>query len=104
MTKTELFDALSEICTTYYNFAPVGAELPYMVYTWQHNDNFGADGKVYQKVASVEISLYSDDPGTAESVEDALDDLGVFWQAADNYEVSDKVYLTVFNFEEVEEE
>lgn len=104
MTRDELYTALSEVCTTYYNVAPIKAALPYIVYSWTNSANIGADDCVYQKGASVEISLYSDDPGTTESVENALDDLGAFWQESSNYEMTDNVYLSVFSFEEVEEE
>lgn len=100
MTKTELYTALSAVVDTYYNFAPVGTELPYAVYTWTHPNNFPADGKTYQKVATIEISLYSVDPDT--SLDDALDALGEFWTSTGSMEVSDGAYLTNYTMEVID--
>lgn len=104
MTRTGLYNALSEVCTTFYNVADIGAQLPYIVYSWNRDANIGADNAVYQRGVSVEISVYSNDPGTVDSVESALNGLGVFWQASNNYELSDRVYLSTINFEEIEED
>ena len=47
MTKTELYNALSDVIDTYYNFAPMKTPVPYAVFVWAHPDNFSADNVVF---------------------------------------------------------
>ena len=102
MTKTELYTALEKVVDTHYGNAPVGTELPYAVYTWTHPNNFSADNAVYQKIASVEIRLYSVDPDT--NLDATLDELGEFWTSTGSIEVSDGAYLTIYTMEVLDDE
>lgn len=104
MTRTELYNALSAVCDTYYNRAPVGTAIPYIVYNWTHPNNFPADDVVYERIASIEIQCYSDTPETAEQINDALDDLGVYWTSDGAFEVSDGAYLTTYTMEVLDNE
>lgn len=103
MTKSELHTALSAVCKAYYGRAPVGARLPYAVYTWNH-DNFAADDSVYQKFASVTVNLYATDPDTEKQLDNALDGLGIFWNSTSSFEVSDEAYLTIYTMEVLDNE
>lgn len=103
MTKTELYTALSKVCATFYGRANVGTELPYMTFTWDHMPNFAADDVVYQRAAVVTIYLYAVDPDTEEAVNDALDELGVYWTSTSSFEVSDGAYLTIYTMEVIED-
>ncbi len=102
MTKTELYTELEKVVDTHYGHAPVGTPLPYAVYTWTHPNNFAADGVVFQKIASVEISLYSADPDT--TLDATLDGLGEFWTSTGSMEVSDGAYLTIYTMEVLDDE
>lgn len=103
MTRTELYNALSNACATYYGRAPVGAELPYAVYSWEHTPNFAADDIVYQRAAAVTIQLYTLEPDTEEAVNNILDELGEFWNSTSSFEVSDGAYLTIYTMEVIED-
>ena len=102
MTKTELFTALEKVVDTHFGHAPVGTPLPYAVFTWIHPNNFSADNGVYQKVASVEISLYAVDPDT--NLDATLDGLEEFWTSTGSNEVSDGAYLTIYTMEVLDDE
>lgn len=104
MTKAELYTGLSAVCQTFFGRAPVGAELPYAVYTWMHPSNFMADDAVFQKVATVEIQLYATDPDTEATMNNKLDELGISWNSQSSFEVSDGAYLTIYSMEVVEDE
>lgn len=104
MTKDELYTALSTVAATFYGRAKVGQALPYIVYTWDYSSNFSADSRVYQRIASVSIQLYSDDPDDAERLADVLDGLGCYWTASQDYELSEDVYVSTYDMEVVEDE
>lgn len=102
MTKTDLYMALSDVIDTYYKFAPLKTKVPYAVIVWTHPDNFAADNAVYQKVASVTITIYSDSPDTEESIETLLDSLGIYWTSSGAFEASDGAYTTIFSMEVID--
>lgn len=104
MTKTELYTVLSTVAPTYFGRAEIGTAIPYIVYTWDYPNNFSADDKVYQRIATVSIQLYTNDPDMVDSLIAALDDLDVYWTASTNYELSEEVYLSTFDLEVIDDE
>ena len=102
MTREELYTALSAVCNTYYNVAPVRTPIPYAVFTWTNPDNFPADDVVYHRIAAVEITVYSDTPETEDLMKTALDELGVYWTSGGAYEGSDGAYIITYNMEVID--
>lgn len=102
MTKQGLYNALSGVATTYFDRAKVGEAIPYIVYTWTYPNNFPADDVVYQRIASVQIQLYSSDPADADRLAEVLDELGLYWTSSQNYELDDKVYVSTYDMEVIE--
>ena len=102
MTKTELYNALSDVIDTYYNFAPMKTPVPYAVFVWAHTDNFSADNVVFQKVATVTITVYSNTPDTESAIDDLLDSLDLFWTSSGAFEASDGAYTIIYNLEVID--
>lgn len=84
----------------FFRWAPKGTEVPYIVYFWENEDNFGADDLVYQRVANVEIRVYSNSP--AEEIGAALDAENIYWQASSEYDDTEQLYTTIYTFTAIE--
>lgn len=102
MTKTELYTALSGVIDTYFDSAPVKTPVPYAAFTWKHPNNFPADNKVFQKVATVTIEVYSNTPDTESTIDDLLDSLDLFWTSSGAFEASDGAYTIIYNLEVID--
>lgn len=104
MTRTELYNGISEVCPAFLGRAPLDQPLPYAVYTWSHENNFPADDTVYEKVADITLNLYAVDPDTEALMDARLSEMGLFWTSATSYELSDDAYLTIYTMEVIEDE
>lgn len=74
---------------------------PFICYLLPESDNFSADGKVYFKVSSVDIELYTDkkDLDAEEKVEAVLDQYGIFYDKTEVWIESEKLYEVLYTFE-----
>ena len=56
-------------------------KMPFITYQETGSNNFGADGKVFQHVRSMQVDLFTagKNPTAEVALEDALDDAGIFW-------------------------
>ena len=63
--------------------------------------NFSADGKVYLKVSSVNIELYTDskDLSVEQKLEAVLDTHGIFYDKTEVWIESEKLYEVLYSFE-----
>lgn len=55
--------------------------MPFITYQETGSNNFGADGKVFQKVRTMQIDLFTKQksPAIEDLLENALDEAGIFW-------------------------
>lgn len=74
---------------------------PFICYLLPQSDNFSADGKVYLKVSSVNIELYTDckDLSVEQKLEAALDMHGIFYEKTEVWIESEKLYEVLYSFE-----
>ena len=74
---------------------------PFLCYLLPGSDNFSADGKVYLKVSSVNIELYTDNKDLAveQKLEAVLDTHGIFYDKTEVWIESEKLYEVLYSFE-----
>ena len=74
---------------------------PFICYLLPQSDNFSADGKVYLKVSSVNIELYTDskDLAVEQKLEAVLDTHGIFYNKTEVWIESEKLYEVLYSFE-----
>ena len=74
---------------------------PFICYLLPQSDNFSADGKVYLKVSSVNIELYTDskDLSVEQKLEAVLDTHGIFYDKTEVWIESEKLYEVLYSFE-----
>ena len=74
---------------------------PFICYLLPQSDNFSADGKVYLKVSSVNIELYTDskDLAVEQKLEAVLDMHGIFYDKTEVWIESEKLYEVLYSFE-----
>lgn len=74
---------------------------PFICYLLPQSDNFSADGKVYLKVSSVNIELYTDskDLSVEQKLEAVLDTHGIFYDKTVVWIESEKLYEVLYSFE-----
>ena len=74
---------------------------PFICYLLPQSDNFSADGKVYLKVSSVNIELYTDskDLAVEQKLEAVLDTHGIFYDKTEVWIENEKLYEVLYSFE-----
>lgn len=85
MTLKEFYTVLAStnLPVTYLAFpADQCPTMPFITYQETGSNNFGADGKVYQRVRTMQVDLFTKkkDPASEDKLETALDAAGIFWQ------------------------
>ena len=74
---------------------------PFICYLLPQSNNFSADGRVYLKVSSVNIELYTDskDLSVEQKLEAVLDTHGIFYDKTEVWIESEKLYEVLYSFE-----
>ena len=74
---------------------------PYIVYYETGTDNFAADGKVYHKIETVAVELYTEtkSPATEAALETVFDNAEVCWQSSETWIDSEKLYEVRYTIE-----
>lgn len=74
---------------------------PFICYLLPQSDNFSADGKVYLKVSSVNIELYTDskDLAVEQKLEAVMDAYSIFYDKTEVWIESEKLYEVLYSFE-----
>ena len=74
---------------------------PFICFLSPGSDNFSADGRVYYKIDTVHIELYTDEknPETEYLVEAVLDERGIFYDKTEVWIESEKLYEVLYSFE-----
>ena len=76
-------------------------EPPFICFLIPGSDNFAADGRVYYKINSVNVELYTDlkDPELEERLETVLDGHGIFYRKTEAWIDSERLYEVLYQFE-----
>ena len=76
-------------------------DTPFITYLLPGSDNFSADGKVYYKINDVHIELYTGakDPEVEGIVEAVLDKHGIFYEKAEVWIDTEKLYEVLYSFQ-----
>ena len=101
-TLEELYEILKT--TGYpvaYRFFETPQKPPYICYLTAYSNNQSADNVVWQKINHVQIELYTDkkDREAEQKLEDALKSAGIFFESAETYIDSEKIYQKVYETE-----
>ncbi|MCI6937251.1 MAG: hypothetical protein MR762_11525 [Clostridiales bacterium] len=77
-------------------------EPPFVCYLFFGSNNFAADGHVYYKINEVHVELYTDckDLSVERTLEDALDQHGIFYEKSEVWIESEKLYEVLYVFDE----
>lgn len=87
----------------YYLYAPIGTKVPFITYDW-NSDNFGADNKVYQRIANVTVYYYHADYDDSSALETVFNENELFWNVERVYSADQKVYLDTYTMEVLDDE
>lgn len=88
--------------TTYYSWPEKEApELPYLVWYLPASANFAADDKVYKRVETLNIELYTKnkDFATEATVEAVLEANNMVWDRVETYLDDEKMYEVLYQME-----
>ena len=104
MTLAEIAGMVSEIGVPFaYNHFAEGEspDPPFVCFMTPGSENFGADGKVYFRINSIRIELYTDEknPLTEHKVENVLDQHGIFYDKTEVWIQSEMLYEVTYSFE-----
>lgn len=104
MTMEVLVEMITEmgIPFAYDHFAEgESPDTPFICYLIPGSDNFSADGRVYKRISSVNIELYTDkkDVSVEDKVRAVLDEYGIFYDQTEVWIESEKLYEVLFSFE-----
>ena len=101
MTRIDVADMIKNIGLpyAYYQF-PEGTaqELPFVVFFFSGSDDLYADQENYQKIATLNIELYTKQKDFAQdqSIEDILNNNGLTYYKEENYIDSEKMWQTAY--------
>lgn len=101
MTRIDVADMIKSIGLpyAYYQF-PEGTaqELPFVVFFFSGSDDLYADQENYQKIATLNIELYTKQKDFAQdqSIEDILNNNGLTYYKEENYIDSEKMWQTAY--------
>ena len=87
----------------FFDHAPIGTKCPFLVYTWDY-DNFGADNKVYQRIASVTVTHYHTEYTKGSELKAVFDGNDLFWNCDSAYDADQKVYTDIYTMEVLADE
>lgn len=104
MTYTEIVSMLESIGLplAYHHFEEgESPEPPFLIFYFPSTDNFGADDKVYQKVHTLNVELYTDakDPALEEQIESVLDGHEMYYDKDESWIASEKMYEVIYEME-----
>lgn len=94
--------AATKLPATYYSWPEKKAPaLPYLVWYFPGSDNFAADNKVYQRILTLNIELYTENKSfaTEDAVEAVLNDFGMVWDKVETFIESERMYQVLYTME-----
>ena len=109
MTYQEIMNMMTEIDLpfAYHHFAEgESPEPPFAVFLFPSSDNFGADNKVWKKINTLHIELYTDAkaPDIEAQVEAVLDAHELFYDKTEVWIDSERLYEVLYDMEVIQDE
>lgn len=99
MTKKEFKDLLETTgIRVYEHYAPKGTAVPYIAYIWDY-DNFPADNKAYQRIASVTVTHYHSEPSDGEDLKAVFDSNDLVWNCESDHDPTERLYTDIYTME-----
>ena len=104
MTHNEIVTMLEEagLPLAYDHFAEgESPDPPFLVFLFPSSDNFSADGRVYQKIDTLHIELYTDlkQPELEASIEAVLDGHDIFYNKTEVWIETEHLYEVLYSTE-----
>lgn len=101
MTRVDIYNLINAVIPTHYIKAPIGTALPFATLQTDHDNNFGADDKVYREVTGAKVVLYlsANDFAYETALNTALDNANIYWVSSTDYDDSQDVYTIVYEME-----
>ncbi len=102
MTVNDIYTLLTTSkIPVFYHHAPNGQTLPFMTYTIEQSSNFAADDKVYQKITSLSVDLYTKtkDIATEAIIEGVFDSANIPWSKTESYDDDEQFYMETYESE-----
>lgn len=104
MTHNEIVAMLEEagLPLAYDHFAEgESPDPPFLVFLFPSSDNFPADGRVYQKIDTLHIELYTDlkQPELEASIEAVLDGHDIFYNKTEVWIETEHLYEVLYSTE-----
>jgi hypothetical protein len=104
MTHNEIVAMLEEagLPLAYDHFAEgESPDPPFLVFLFPSSDNLSADGRVYQKIDTLHIELYTDlkQPELEESIEAVLDGHDIFYNKTEVWIETEHLYEVLYSTE-----
>lgn len=71
---------------------------PFICFYYPESDNFAADDRVYQKILTLRVELYTErmEPALMQRVEEALDAAGLIYDSTETYLNDEKMHMAVW--------
>lgn len=94
--------AETSLPVTYYSWPEKQVPaLPYLVWYFPGSDNFAADNKVYKRILTLNIELYTENKSfaTEDAVEAVLDDFSMVWDKVETFIETEKLYQVLYTME-----
>lgn len=95
-----LLNSLEDL-PSYYDHAPVGTDLPFLIIHCDQPDNFAADNGVYCEKWDFRIDLYSVKKNLEleQEIKDLLNENGIAWTKTEQYLTDQSCWEVEFTFE-----
>lgn len=79
--------------------------LPYIVYHYPNNNDFGADNINYVRIDQVNIELYTEnkDFETESSIEAVLKENGFYYEKTESYLRTEQMYMVLYEIQAITE-
>lgn len=104
MLVSDIKDMLGQtgLNVTYFSWPEKEApQLPYLLWYFPGSDNFAADDKVYKRIETLNIELYTQnkDFATEQAVEGVLEAHHMVWDRTESYIESEHMYQVLYQME-----
>lgn len=99
MTKKQFKEQLETSgMRVYYQYAPIGTKVPFVVFTWESN-NYSADNIAYQRIALATVTHYHSDPSDGDELKAVFDGNDLFWNCESVYDPTERLYTDIYTME-----
>lgn len=102
MNQIQVIEILNSLSIpSFYGFAPVGTEIPFLIIHSEQPDNFTADNSVYVEKWNFRIDLYTrfKDLSLETEIKELLNSYCIPWEKTEEYISDQEVWEVEFSFQ-----